>query len=220
MKRRAFLFDMDGVVVHNMPAHMEAWRIFFRGHGIELEPREFLEKTMGMPTRDVLAYYFKRRVSAEEARAHAERKETLYRQLYAPRRRAAAGLRGLLAAARRAGARLGLGTGSREDNISFILDGLRLRASFDAVVGADDVRRGKPHPETFLALADRLGVAPRDCVVFEDSLLGERAAKSAGMPVVAVTTSHAAGEFRRPVLAVRDFRALTPAAVFRAVERL
>src|SRR5256885_17237832 len=115
---------MDGVVVHNMPAHTEAWRRFFEGHGIALEVREFLEKTMGMPTREVLAYYFKRPVPPKEAKALADVKERLYRDLYAPKRRAASGLRAFLRETRRAGLKLGLGTGSMDDNVRFILDGL------------------------------------------------------------------------------------------------
>lgn len=210
---KAFLFDMDGVVVHNMPAHTEAWRRFFGERGIVLERREFLEKTMGMPTREVLAYYFKRPVPPQEAAALAVAKEELYRELYAPRRRAARGLRAFLKAAKAGGLRLGLGTGSMDDNVDFILDGLSLRGAFEAVVTGADVKRGKPDPETFLALADALRVKPRDCVVFEDSLLGEEAARRAGMSVVAVTTSHEAGEFRGPALAVRDFVGLTPARV-------
>jgi len=92
--------------------------------------------------------------------------------------------------------------------VTFILDGLRLRGSFDSVVDGGDVKKGKPDPETFLLLADRLKVRPRDCVVFEDSLLGEEAARRAGMPVAALTTSHEASEFRHARLRVRDFRAL------------
>jgi beta-phosphoglucomutase family hydrolase len=208
---------MDGVVCHNMPAHTEAWRRFFRTRGIEIETRDFLENTMGMPTRDVLAYYFKREVPAGEAAALADIKEQLYRKLYASKRRAAAGLRRFMALARLEGFRLGLGTGSKKDNVDFILDGLKLRSGFDAVVGADDVKRGKPDPETFLTLAERLKVRPKDCVVFEDALLGEEAARRAGMAVVAVTTSHRAAEFKTAALAVRDFRGLSTAAVRRLV---
>jgi beta-phosphoglucomutase family hydrolase len=206
---------MDGVVCHNMPAHTQAWRQFFRARGIEIETRDFLENTMGMPTRDVLAYYFKREVPPAEAAALADIKETLYRNLYAPRRRAAAGLRRFMTAARSEGFRLGLGTGSKKDNVAFILDGLKLRASFDAVVDADAVKKGKPDPETFLTLAERLKVRPKDCIVFEDALLGEEAARRAGMAVVAVTTSHRSGEFKTAALTVRDFRGLTTAAVRR-----
>lgn len=206
---RAILFDMDGVVCHNMPAHEEAWRRFFRGHGIEIDLKDFRDNTMGMPTREVLRYYFKREVPPEEAAAHAHVKETLYRRLYGPKRRALPGLRGFLAEARRRGCRLGLGTGSKDDNVTFILDGMRLRGSFDAVVDGGMVKKGKPDPETWLTLAGKLGARPKDCVVFEDSLLGEEAARRAGMAVVGVTTSHRAPEFRHARLRVRDFRGMS-----------
>ena len=211
-RRTAFLFDMDGVVCHNMPAHEEAWRRFFRKRGIEIELQDFRENTMGMPTREVLRYYFKRPVGAEEAQACADEKETLYRRLYLPKRRAMPGLRRFLKAARAQGSRLGLGTGSKDDNVTFILDGLRLRGAFDAVVDGGMVQKGKPDPETFLLLAERLGVPPRSCVVFEDSLLGEEAARRAGMSVVGLTSSHRADEFRHARLRVRDFRGLSPGA--------
>lgn len=207
------LFDMDGVVCDNMAAHTEAWKRFFRTHKIEIETRDFLVNTMGMPTRDVLAYYFKRPVGADEAARCADVKEKLYRKLYGPQRRAAPGLRKFLASARAEGHRIGLGTGSKGDNVSFILDGLELRKSFDAVVDAAEVKKGKPDPETFLTLADKLAARPKDCVVFEDSLLGEEAARRAGMKVVAITTSHRADEFKAAALAVRDFRKLATATV-------
>ncbi len=196
---KGFLFDMDGVVCHNMPAHEEAWRLFLRGHGVELELAEFRANTMGMPTHEVLAYY---KVSGS-----ADEKEKLYRSLYKPR--AMPGLRAFLKAAR--GVALGLGTGSKGDNVSFILDGLKLRSAFHAVVDGSMVKKGKPDPETFLLLADALKVRPRDCVVFEDSLLGEEAARRAGMQVVGITSSHRADEFSHARLRRRDFTALTPA---------
>jgi beta-phosphoglucomutase len=198
-RRKGFLFDMDGVVCHNMPAHEEAWRLFLRGHGVELELTEFRAKTMGMPTREVLAFY---KVSGS-----ADKKEELYRSLYKPR--AMPGLRAFLAASR--GLALGLGTGSKGDNVDFILDGLKLRSVFHAVVDGSMVKKGKPDPETFLLLADALKVRPRDCVVFEDSLLGEEAARRAGMQVVGITSSHRADEFKYARVRRRDFTRLTPA---------
>ena len=204
---------MDGVVCHNMPAHEEAWRRFFRGHDIEIDLKDFRENTMGMPTREVLVYYFKRPVPPAEAHAHAVIKEELYRKLYLPKRRTAPGLRRFLSLARAAGCRMGLGTGSKDDNVTFILDGLDLRDSFDAVVDGGDVKKGKPDPETFLILADKLKVLPRDCVVFEDSLLGTEAARRAGMKVAAVTTSHRADEFPGVAMTLRDFRKLGVAAL-------
>lgn len=206
---KAFLFDMDGVVCHNMPAHEEAWRRFFRKHGIEIDLKDFRENTMGRPTREVLRYYFKREVPPAEAAALAHIKETLYRKLYGPKRRTLPGLRAFLREGRRQGRRMGLGTGSNDDNVTFILDGMNLRKSFDAVVDGGMVKKGKPDPETWLILADKLGARPKDCVVFEDSLLGEEAARRAGMAVVGITTSHRTDEFRYARLRVRDFRALS-----------
>jgi len=212
MKREiGFLLDMDGVVCHNMPAHEEAWTAFFRDHGITIDLRDFRENTMGMPTREVLRYYFKREVPPEEAHAAAVVKETLYRKLYLPQRAPAAGLMPFLKGARAGGYRVGLGTGSKDDNVTFILDGLELRPWFDAVVDGGMVTKGKPDPETFLILADALKVSPKDCVVFEDSLLGEEAARRAGMQVVAITTSHRPDEFKHAGLKARDFSGLSPA---------
>jgi HAD superfamily hydrolase (TIGR01509 family) len=212
MKREiGFLLDMDGVVCHNMPAHEEAWTRFFKTKGIDIELREFREKTMGMPTREVLRYYYKRDVPPEEASSAAAVKETLYRELYLPERAPAKGLLPFLKGARAGGYRVGLGTGSKDDNVTFILDGLALRPWFDAVVDGGMVTKGKPDPETFLILADKLKTAPKNCVVFEDSLLGEEAARRAGMQVVAITTSHRADEFKHARLKAPDFLGLSPA---------
>jgi len=212
MKREiGLLLDMDGVVCHNMPSHEDAWSSFFLGHGIKLDLHEFRSKTMGMPTREVLRHYFKREVPAAEADAAAIVKETLYRKLYLPKREAAKGLLPFLKGARAGGYRVGLGTGSKDDNVAFILDGLSLRPWFDAVVDGGMVTKGKPDPETFLILAAKLGIEPRNCVVFEDSLLGEEAARRAGMTVVAITTSHRADEFKYAKLTSPDFLALSPA---------
>ncbi|PIR15137.1 MAG: haloacid dehalogenase, partial [Elusimicrobia bacterium CG11_big_fil_rev_8_21_14_0_20_64_6] len=122
----------------------------------------------------------------------------------------AAGLMPFLKGARAGGYRVGLGTGSKDDNVTFILDGLTLRPWFDAVVDGGMVTKGKPDPETFLILADKLKVPPKNCVVFEDSLLGEEAARRAGMKVIALTTSHRADEFKYASIKAADFLTLTP----------
>lgn len=209
MDAAALLFDLDGVVVDNMRWHERAWGEFLAARGVRMDVGEFLRKTSGMPTRDVLAHYYGRPVTGAELEACSREKESLYRRLYAPELKAAPGFASLIEEGRRLGLKTGLGTGSMPENVDFVLDGLGLRPSFDAVVGAADVRNGKPHPETFLTLAARLAVPPSRCVVFEDSLLGEKAARAAGMAVVAVTTSHAASEFAGPDLAVHDFEGLT-----------
>ncbi len=79
------------------------------------------------------------------------------------------------------------------------------------IVGSADVQHGKPHPETWLVTARKLGVAPADCIVFEDGLLGEQAAYRAGMRCIGVATTLKAQDFQAPLAVISDFTGLTPA---------
>ena len=94
-------------------------------------------------------------------------------------------------------------------------DGLPLRPFFDAVVDASMIHRGKPDPEIYLTAAQRLGVEPGRCVVFEDALAGIEAGIRAGMQVVALATTHTHEELADTgaALIVDDFTQLTAASV-------
>lgn len=81
---------------------------------------------------------------------------------------------------------MAVGTGSEHAMADALLQHLGLRNCFEAVVGADDVTRHKPEPETFLRCAELIRIAPRRCVVFEDADFGIQAAKAAGMDFVDV----------------------------------
>lgn len=81
---------------------------------------------------------------------------------------------------------MAVGTGSEHSMAEMLLRHLGLRDYFDAIVGADDVTKHKPEPETFLRCAELLGVCPDKCVVFEDADFGVEAAKRANMAIVDV----------------------------------
>jgi beta-phosphoglucomutase-like phosphatase (HAD superfamily) len=74
-------------------------------------------------------------------------------------------------------------------NIELVLDSLGVKALLDAIVGEEDVSRGKPDPQGFLLGAERLGVPPPECVVFEDAPEGIAAGKAAGMRCIGVATT-------------------------------
>ena len=74
-------------------------------------------------------------------------------------------------------------------NVETILEALHTADCFEAIVSAEDVHRGKPDPEVFLAAADKLGVSPKHCIVVEDALHGIEAARAAGMKSIGVTRS-------------------------------
>jgi haloacid dehalogenase superfamily, subfamily IA, variant 3 with third motif having DD or ED/haloacid dehalogenase superfamily, subfamily IA, variant 1 with third motif having Dx(3-4)D or Dx(3-4)E len=82
--------------------------------------------------------------------------------------------------------RLGVASSGVRDYLEMILSRVGLRSFFDVIIAGEDVSHGKPHPESFLAAAERLGVEPSECIVFEDSTVGVQSAKSAGMYCVAV----------------------------------
>ena len=120
---------------------------------------------------------------------------TLYRTLYAPHLKPMPGLAEFIAWARSMRIALGLATGGPTVNINFILDGLGLRQSFAAIVGAADVARGKPAPDVYLKAAAGCGALPQDCIVFEDAPLGVAAARNAAMQAVVLTTTLPADSF-------------------------
>ena len=204
---------MDGVLVDNTAYQARAFQLLFRDLGLTTKAGPLLKRLNGMPTPDVLKAVFRRPVPRRQLEEYAAQRELLYRTLYWGKRRELPGLSAFLRAARAAGHPIGLGTGSGQETISYIVDHLRLRPFFDVIVGKDDVAKGKgkPHPDTFLAVAAQLNVPPAHCIVFEEAALGEQAAYRAGMRCVAVATTLKAADFQAPLTVINDFTALTPA---------
>jgi beta-phosphoglucomutase family hydrolase len=191
---QALIFDMDGTIVDNMGVHTAVWLELFLEYGLEMTPLEFQVATAGNTNSQLLRKLINAEMSDAEVEVIASKKENRYREQYRPLLQPLVGLEPLLQQARQANFKLAVATAANEPNIEFVLDGLNLRDYFDTVVGADDVSRGKPHPDLFLLAAERLKLPPEVCLVFEDSLAGLEAAHRAGMQAVAVTTSHTADE--------------------------
>lgn len=207
---QALIFDLDGVIIANTPVQARAFQLLFRDLEVKADAAELLRRFNGMPAPDLLKQVFDHPVPEKDLQKYADQREFLYRTLYWDERQPAPGLVEFLKAARATGLKIGLGSGSASDTLGYILDYLDLRRFFDVVVGADDVDAGKPHPETYVVVAENLGVAPANCLVFEDAILGEHAAYKARMHCVAVTTTLEAADFQAPLLAIQDFTELTP----------
>ena len=202
---------MDGVLVDNTAVQARAFQLLFRDLGLTTRALPLLRRLNGMPAGEILQSVFRHPVPAEQLEIYAEQREFLYRTLYWGKRRALPGLVEFLRAARAEGFKIGLGTGSGGSTLSYILDHLDLRRSFDVIVGKDDVPRGKPNPDTYTATAAKLGVKPENCIVFEDAVLGEQAAYRAGMRCVAVATTLPAKAFQAPLAVIKDFTDMNPA---------
>jgi beta-phosphoglucomutase len=191
-----FIFDMDGTIVDNMAFHTDSWLAFFARRGKTYDPDAFFRETAGAQGREILRERLGADIPEDEIAVLAQEKDVLYREMYGPHRSPIQGFEDFVTAARAQGVKLAVATSAPPANIVFTLDELDLRRHFDTVVGAADVARGKPHPDVFLKAAEKLGVDPRDCIVFEDAPMGVEAARRAGMKAVVITTTLPADAFR------------------------
>jgi beta-phosphoglucomutase family hydrolase len=189
MRAKAFIFDMDGTMANNMAWHCKAWVELFRDEGVTVAEEEFM-RLAGKTTRELIHTFIGKPVTDDECRHLAAQKEFLYRYMYRPHIKPVPGLRQFLRDARAKGIKIGVATAADPKNIEFTLENLKVKDLLDQVVGAAEVKHGKPEPDLFLLVAQKLGVDPRDCLVFEDAEMGFEAAFRAGMPAIAMITGH------------------------------
>lgn len=195
MSRTVLIFDMDGTIVDNMQFHELSWREFFARRGMEIHSESFFRATAGRLGSEIIRNYIDASLNDAECAALSHEKEEIYRDLYKPHRKLAEGLDAFLEEALQAGFTLAVATAAPQENVEFILDGLGIRRLFKVVVGARDVRRGKPHPDIFLQAAIRCGADSQQCLVFEDAPLGVEAASRAKMPAVVLAKPSRRSDF-------------------------
>jgi len=184
----AFIFDMDGTLVDNMPFHIDAWVQLMQENGVTIERDWFLRETAGNTNAMILRRFINEQFTDDEVHTLGEYKEVIYRGISHDTMTPLAGLHSFLEDARRYGIKLGVATSATPENINFVLSAIGLREYFDAIVGAADITHGKPNPEIFLATAQQLGVAPEECLVFEDAPAGIEAARRANMRTAVLLT--------------------------------
>jgi beta-phosphoglucomutase family hydrolase len=214
MKFQAFIFDMDGTIIDNMRFHNQTWVKLLATEGIAIDLEHFARRTSGKKNPEILREFVGSHLSDAEIAAFSARKEVLYRELYRPHVKAIDGLEAFLKTAQNLQIPMALATSSDQINIAFILTGLGLETSFNVIVGSENVTHSKPHPEIFLTAAQKLGVAPEQCLVFEDSRAGIEAAQQAGMQIVVLATTFPASELaghKHTLRIVPDYTSLDPA---------
>lgn len=207
----AFIFDMDGTMVDSMPHHASTWMDFARRHGIAIEADDLMRRTTGRTGLECVRLLMDAPDMPEAtAWALVHEKEQLYRDLFGPVFAEVAGFSAFYAATRARGLKAGVGTAGDIHNVEFVLKHLQLNPAPHAIARGDEGLTGKPTPAIFLAVAERLGVPPEQCIVFEDAPFGIEAARRAGMRAVALCTGHSAAELAGPhvVAAVRDYNEL------------
>ena len=191
---RALLFDLNGTMVHDMPYHTRAWHQIFVSLGVDISYEDTKKECYGK-NEEVIERVMPGQFPLETRTEMGWKKEALYRREFEAELGLIPGLASFLEKCRTSNLKMAIGSAAIRENIDFVLDGCKIRHYFDALVAADDVAKSKPHPETFLKCAERLGVMPNQCLVFEDTPKGVECAVNAGIPSVVLLTTHEKPEF-------------------------
>ena len=191
---KAFLFDLNGTMVNDMPYHIKAWQKILNDLGAHLSYERVKIECYGKNS-ELLERIFPGRFSDKEKNEMELEKEKAYQKTYQPELKLIDGLDTFLKETHAAGIKMAIGSAAIMFNIDFVVDGLNIRKYFDAIVSAESVKMSKPHPETYLLAADLLQLAPTDCLVFEDTPMGVKSALNAGMKAVVITSLHQQDEF-------------------------
>ena len=204
------IFDMDGTLIDNTPYHFKSWQALYKKYGKgEVSKETYYTSISGVPVLETIRRVFGEGRDEAQLKALLNEKEELYRQLYAPYLSPINGLVNFLTELKNAGVKMAMGTSATQEDIDFVFNKIPIEADFDAVINSTMVTKPKPDPQVFLKAAEKLGIPPEKCVVFEDSLAGVKAANSAGMKVAGITTGHTAAELQPVNLVINDYSDLT-----------
>lgn len=211
---RAFLFDFDGVVVDSEPVHLETFRTVLAPLGIGISKKRWYREFVGAGSPFIMKTLLgEKKITDEEIikRYVNERRELFQKRILEGKIWARRGIEKFLLETRKNGIKTAIVSGGHKQNIALSLSLLNLEKAFDVVIGREDYEKRKPDPECYLLAAKKIGVEPRDCVVFEDSILGCLAAKAAGMIVIVVEAPVAVEKGGCNADAkIKDFEGLSP----------
>ena len=194
MTVRGVVFDMDGVLVDSGAHHRAAWVALLAELDVAATSPELWRLTIGRPAHEAVSLLLGRELPGDEAMRLASRKRELYRLFARRGAQAVPGAPAFVGSVARTGVACAVATSASRDDARHVLDTLGLAGRFGAVVTAEDVARGKPDPEIYVRAAGAIGVAPGECLAFEDAVVGVQAARGAGMRVIGVTTAHSGDE--------------------------
>jgi HAD superfamily hydrolase (TIGR01509 family) len=194
---RAVIFDFNGILADDDPIHMQALLKVAREEGLNFTAEEYLERYLPLNDWDCFRELWKSRnkpLGKDDLESLIRRKSDYYFQEIRGRSVLFEGTAKAVGAAAARGP-VGIASGARHKEISHILREADLLEYFAAIVAAEDVQHGKPHPEPFRLAWERLaalqpGLRIEDCLAVEDSIGGIESARAAGMPCLAIAHSY------------------------------
>jgi beta-phosphoglucomutase family hydrolase len=180
---RAYLFDCDGTIVDSMPLHFIAWTKALAERNCPFD-EELFYAWGGRPVREIVSALNEMHGLQMPVEEVSNRKESLYYEMLPQ-------LQAIPEVVEHIDAQQGripfaVVSGSNRESVVKSLTTTKLLDRFQTIVASEDYTRSKPAPDAFLLAAERLGVDPADCLVFEDTEMGLAAAAAAGMKAVRV----------------------------------
>ena len=182
---KGVIFDMDGVLVDNRDAHIEAFEIICRKYGVPFDREKFMP-SFGMTNDLILERLMPEVIRRTDWRQIAREKEETYREIFERTIAPTRGLVDFLRALKADGFLVGLGSSGNTPNVNFVLERCGIAKYFDAIANGDMISRGKPDPEVFVLAARLLGLEPKNCLVVEDAHAGVEAAAAGGFECAAI----------------------------------
>ena len=185
---KAVIYDLDDLMVNSNPLHFEASSQVFEKYKVDLGklPSSVRSGFIGMRVKDILkeiVRYFNLKIDFEKL--HQERSELLLK-LVREKLKMMPGLVNSLKRIKGGGLKIALASSGAWWYINLVLEKFKVADYFDVIVSGDDVKRGKPDPETYLIAVKKLGIRPSQAVVLEDATNGIAAAKAAGCFCIAI----------------------------------
>ena len=202
---KAAIFDLDGTLIDNNSFHLRSWKKYLENMGRNISEQEYNANINGRTNRDVIQYIYERKMTEQEILKYSLEKEEVYREMYFPFIKPVAGLLKFLEILDEKKVPMAIATSGIQPNIDFMFENLPIKKYFKTVVNSSHISKGKPDPEIYLKTASILNVNPENCLVFEDAVVGINSAKSAGMKVIALATTHPREELTAADLVVNDF---------------
>lgn len=215
MDLQGIIFDFNGTLFRDSEKHEIAWQEFAAKHRDEpLTRAEFDRHVHGKSNQQIIEYIFQATFSLEEAAELAEGKEAIYRELCLADQVGLHLLEGapeLLDYLTAQGYLITIATASGKKNVDFFFDVFNLGKWFDydKVIYDDGIIKSKPAPDFYLNASQAIGKLPEECLVFEDSLSGIKAAQAAQVQgVIAIATNGNQEQLARlePLMIIDDFR--------------
>ena len=184
---RAVLWDLDGTLVDSGDYHWRAWRDTMRDEGVDLTYEQFLA-SFGQRNDRILSNWLGAAADPSRIVRIGDAKEALYRKIARSEGLTVLpGAREWVTRLHDEGWRQAIASSAPRENVEVMIEVVGIRELIDAFVSAEDVTRGKPEPDVFLAAASRLDVPAARCIVVEDAAAGIEAARRAGMRCIGVS---------------------------------